>query len=452
MTKKKTLQEFINEAKNVHGDTYDYSKSVYINTHTPLIIICKIHGEFNQEPNGHINRKSGCPMCCIIQRGISRRIGIDKFLEQATTIHKDTYDYSKVQYINSNTNIIIICKIHGDFLQTPGSHLSQKAGCLICGNIKNSINRRTPLIDFINKANLIHDNKYDYSKVEYINSSKNIIIICKIHGEFLQTPSSHIHQNAGCSKCSNQYSPTTEEFIISAKEIHGELYDYSKVMYKSSKENVILICQEHGEFRMTPHSHILRKSKCQRCQKKYQPTTEQYIEDVTKIHGDKYDYSKVDYIDCRTPIVIICKTHGKFTQLPYTHTANHGCPKCSSCYSKSQIKWLTFMSIYYNINIKHAENGDEYKISDTRFKADGYCEEINTIYEFHGDYWHGNPKIYKEDDTTYFGKKFGELYQKTIDREKLIKAKGYNLVVMWEYDWKRINNAIKTLQQKFKIF
>jgi hypothetical protein len=88
------------------------------------------------------------------------------------------------------------------------------------------------------------------------------------------------------------------------------------------------------------------------------------------------------------------------------------------------------MSIYYKINIKHVENFEEYKISDSKFKADSYCEETNTIYKFHGDYWHGNPKIYDQNDTTYFGKKFGELYQKTIDREKLIKVKGYNLVVM----------------------
>ena len=89
-------------------------------------------------------------------------------------------------------------------------------------------------------------------------------------------------------------------------------------------------------------------------------------------------------------------------------------------------------------------------ILNTRFHADGYCKETNTIYEFHGDLWHGNPKLYDKNNISYFGIKYGELYEKTLEREQLIKDLGYNLVVMWEYDWNKINKSIKILQRKFR--
>ena len=108
------------------------------------------------------------------------------------------------------------------------------------------------------------------------------------------------------------------------------------------------------------------------------------------------------------------------------------------------------MSKLKNINIRHALNEGEYKIPDTNFKSDGYCVETNTIYEFHGDYWHGNPKIYNKEDKTYFNKTFGELYEKTIKKEEIIRGLGYNLVVMWEMDFKKINKSIGILQKRFK--
>jgi G:T-mismatch repair DNA endonuclease (very short patch repair protein) len=105
----------------------------------------------------------------------------------------------------------------------------------------------------------------------------------------------------------------------------------------------------------------------------------------------------------------------------------------------------------YNIQIQHAENVGEYIIKNTKFSADGYCKETNTIYEFHGDFWHGNPNLYDTNDINKRNDKtFGELYQKTLEREQQIIDYGYNLVVMWEHDWKKINKSIRTLQRKFK--
>jgi hypothetical protein len=196
----------------------------------------------------------------------------------------------------------------------------------------------------------------------------------------------------------------------------------------------------------------MKGSGCRYCSGNYQSNTEEFIEKSIKIHGDKYDYSKVNYYKAINNVIIICKEHGKFNQTPNTHLNGSGCPKCYSNYSKVQIQWLEFLEKYYNISIQHAMNEGEFRVPNTRYSADGYCEETNTIYEFHGDYFHGNPKIFKSEEINKLCKAtHGELYHKTLEKEQKIKELGFNLIVMWESDWIKINKAIKYFQSKFKL-
>ena len=121
-------------------------------------------------------------------------------------------------------------------------------------------------------------------------------------------------------------------------------------------------------------------------------------------------------------------------------------------YSEQQIEWLNFLQKYYGISVQHACNDGEYRIPETRYYADGFCRDTNTIYEYHGDYWHGNPRIFSSDDFNKSTKcTYGELYDNTYKRESEIRGLGYNLVVMWESDWIRINNAIRKLQKKYSL-
>ena len=374
-----------------------------------------------------------------------------EFIRKATLIHSDKYDYSYVDYTNNHTKIKIRCKEHGEFEQTPGNHL-QKKGCHKCGRNKTNISNRKLLNEFINTAKIVHGDKYDYSKVEYKNAISKIIIIWREHGEFEQTPDSHLH-NHGCSKCFGNYNYNTEEWIKNAKIIHCDKYDYSKVIYKNTHSKIIIICREHGEFEQTPSSHIKNKSGCPICYgRNIVPTTKEWIEKAKIIHGDKYDYSKVNYIRSNNKVIINCKQHGEFEQTPGNHLQKKGCNKCNHCgYSKTQIIWLELISSTKNIYIQHAENQGEYKIPNTNFKADGYCEETNTIYEFHGDYWHGNPKRFNPtiiNNTTHCT--FGDLYQKTIDKEKKIKELGYNLISIWESDWIHFIRVIRKIQRKYR--
>ena len=415
----KTIK-FIEKALEIHGNKYDYSKVNYIGSKKKINIICYTHGEFEQRVDTHLSGQN-CKLCNINNNINNNRI---EFIENSKKIYGDKYDYSKSKYINSNTLITIICKQHGKFKQKPINHL-RGSECIKCSIISKSINKT---LQFINEAKKIHGDRYDYTFVEYINCKLEIKIICNVHGEFLQTPDCHLSK--GCLKCStvcNKYN-----FIEKAIKIHGNKYDYSLVEYIHSKLEIKIICNIHGEFLQIPDKHINSKQGCMKCAGHYKLTVDTFIEKSNIKHGNRYDYSKINYKNCDTKVQIICKKHGEFLQTPYNHYNGANCPNCIvSNYSQKSILWLNFMQKYYNINIIHAENINEYIIKNIG-KADGYCKENNTIYEFHGDFWHGNPKLYNPNDINKRNNKiFGELYQKTIERETKIKMLGYNLVIMW---------------------
>ena len=165
---------------------------------------------------------------------------------------------------------------------------------------------------------------------------------------------------------------------------------------------------------------------------------DEFIIRSTNMHGNLYDYTLSKYIGINEPISIICNKHGEFKQTPAKHFRGHGCPKCAnSGASNKSVKWLESISAKEQIYIQHAENDGEFRIPNTRFKVDGFCKETNTVYEFHGNCWHGNPCLYEPTDTPHpFNNKTAkELYDATIDREYRIKELGYNLIVMWENNY-----------------
>lgn len=191
-----TTENFIERARKVHGNKYDYSKTKYINCKIKVCIICPKHGEFWQNPVNHYRRGDGCPTC---GHGVKRQswfMNTDIFISQAKAIHGDRYDYAETKYINSNIKVSIICPKHGRFEQDPSSHLSG-SGCPICAN-KNLNTER-----FVERAMLKHGGRYDYSKVIYRKSTQKVCIICSEHGEFWQTPNTHL-QGGGCPECAHK--------------------------------------------------------------------------------------------------------------------------------------------------------------------------------------------------------------------------------------------------------
>jgi hypothetical protein len=299
----------------------------------------------------------------------------EQFIIDAQLVHGDVYDYSLVDYKRTHSKVTIRCPTHGEFEQTPAGHLTGW-GCYACGVVNRSTNKRLNAGDsFIDKAIAVHGNEYDYSLVDYVNWTKKISIICPIHREFQQSPNDHL-SGYGCPMCG--------------------------VISSSAHET---------------------------------KTPEQFIMDARLVHKDKYDYSLVTYINTKTKVTILCPIHGEFHQRPNDHLSGYGCPGCVVVgYSISCINWLESVMSSDDIRIQHKLNGGEYKIPESRYRVDGYCKETTTIYEYHGSHIHGNPRKYKPDDQPHpwTDKTASELYEATKQREREIVALGYNLVVMWD--------------------
>ena len=281
--------------------------------------------------------------------------------------------------------------------------------------------------EFIKRSNKIHNNKYNYSLVDYVNSYTKIIIICKKHNQFLQAPNSHL-KGYGCKQCgSYKQRLTTKNFIRQANKIHNNKYNYSLVNYTNNKIKIIIICKKHNKFLQIPYAHLLGQG-CKQCNiDKQKLTTQQFINKANKIHNNKYNYSLVNYINVKTKITIICKKHGEFLQTPNHHLKNRGCPNCSSKISKLGTKWLDKIEKQLGYNLKR-----EYYIGIGKYSVDGFDQKTNTCYEYNGIFWHGHPNYYNSNDIHPITKTtYGELYQKTLKREKLIRSAGYNLIIKW---------------------
>jgi hypothetical protein len=202
-------------------------------------IVCKDHGEFEQTPSKHILSKRGCPSCGIKKCAKSITTSWEEFIKRARNKHGDKFEYIQESYTGIHGKIDIICSIHGKITMTGISHCITKTGCKFCGDATRAISKTLTHDEFIKKANDYHNYKYDYSKTLYIHGRKKITIICKIHGEFQQFAFKHLL--GGCRKCADELHAskqrkTNEEYIEQAKRIHGDLYDYSKIDYLHNKK------------------------------------------------------------------------------------------------------------------------------------------------------------------------------------------------------------------------
>lgn len=255
---------------------------------------------------------------------------------------------------------------------------------------------------FIRRSIDKHGNKFDYSKVKYITQKEPVIIICPIHGDFLMEPRNHLRSNSGCQKCKSNIKKTNEQFIKEANLIHNNFYDYSNIEYNGKFTKLKIICPIHGDFEQEARFH-LEGCGCQKCGWgrigiAQSDTKEIFIEKAKLIHGDKYDYSLVNYKNSIDKVKIICPMHGIFEQSPRNHLNGSSCKKCSE--SKGERKIREYLE--ENI-IKYIP---QHKFKECRYKNelvfDFYLPEYNICIEYNGaqhyrpvKYWGGEETLEK---------------------------------------------------------
>ena len=324
------------------------------------------------------------------------------FISRAKIIHNSFYSYPRAKYINSRIKIIITCPMHGDFTQRADCHLRGQ-GCVKCrGHEKES---ETTIIE---RFKHVHDNKYNYDNVRYINMRTNVEIICPVHGSFFQRPDNHINGNE-CTKCVDENRRLSHnEIIYKFVNKHGNKYNYDSVVYTTQMDKVNITCPEHGIFTQRPHDHLNGRG-CPKCGDRKLELDDVIIQ-FNKIHNNKYNYDKCNYINTRTKIKITCPYHGVFLQTPNSHKQGHGCPKCNKVggysfklfnkgvYDKSKpsvlylLKFYNKDEVFYKIGITtrsikqryHGEKNYAYdivlSIDTTLYKS--FCVEQSMISKF----------------------------------------------------------------------
>ena len=327
------------------------------------------------------------------------------FIERANKTHGlGVYDYSKSEYVNSKTKVVIICPTHGEFSQAVGNHLEGK-GCKACSvqRVKNANGNSTKGLVISGKA--VHGDRYDYSKTIYNSSREKSIFICKIHGEFYQTPEAHLN-TSGCRSCAirkvnDGLKITTDEFIARAKAVHGETYLYDRSVMLGIHTKITVTCRLHGDFTQTADSH-LSGSGCNDCGNikiglSNRLSFDDFLAKATERHGDKYVYHRDTFTQSKSTTRITCRKHGDFHQSASKHSSGDGCPKCGNelighgrskfiegCNRNNNGKGLLYIlkcidgdSVFYKIGITSKTVEQRYSSSRMPFK---YTKEYLLVF------------------------------------------------------------------------
>ena len=342
-------------------------------------------------------------------------------------IHGEKFNYDNYSEIADSGRIEnVFCNKHRLFFSCSlSTHKKSHGGCPKCRYEEKTT-------EFIKKYG---KPEYDYSESSFDGALIPMKIRCKKHNHvFMQKPSYHKTKMGICPKCVSDNK--IKRFIDKAQKKHGTQYDYS-MLEKIEDFNILkpvpIICKTHGLFTQNAAQHLCYDVPCKLCPKETRKivmwTMEEFIVKAQEKFKDKYDYSLVAIKSMADKVKIICPTHGIFEKRPYDFIfKSHGCPKCikNSFISNSETKWLNSLRVPLRTCVLEG------------YIVDGFDDLKKTIYEFLGDYWHGNPEVHdKAEMNRSVNQTFGELHQKTFERLNELKSKGYKVIYIWENDWKQ---------------
>jgi hypothetical protein len=262
---KLSQEDVITQFKEVHGDEFDYSKVVYINTNTPVEVYCRKHDFiFTPTPKNHKNGAK-CTHCGREEQIKKAKKGLEQFIKEVKVKYGDKYDYSLVEYINSKTPVKIIDK-GKVFKILPSSILQNKKQKEFIKKLTRSTDKDT----FIREALKIYKDKDDYTNTNIISSKDSITVKCKVHNISFTKSIQNYLSGCGCPKCSAEnYSKlrktTTEEFVKASRLIHGNSCDYTDTIHNSVKEKVTIKCNIHNIYFTTLPFNHLKGGKCRQC-------------------------------------------------------------------------------------------------------------------------------------------------------------------------------------------
>lgn len=359
--------------------------------------------------------------------------GEEYYLELFNKVHNNKYTYPDFTYKTNEDKIKIICPIHGEFEQIISNHSSGK-GCQKCARELVGLKRRNNIDEILKCFKKVHGDLYSYEKfTEYSGVHNKIDIFCKKHNEYFNQNISSHKRGTGCPKCGKEKSDkaknkTHEQFLKEVVELWGDKWDLSKLFYKGSDSKVTVGCKEHGFFEISPGNFLSGKG-CKKCAtEQLKSNTEDFIKKAIEVHGDTYDYSKVDYINSVTPVTIICKKHKEFQQIPNGHLNGNGCRFCTNYVSKAEQEIADILKVHF----PDLEQSNK-KVLEGR-ELDIYIPSKKVAIEYNGLYWHS--ELHK--DKNYH-----------LDKLNSCKDKGIKLIQIFEDEW--LNKKEIVLSRLFNI-
>ena len=350
-----------------------------------------------------------------------------EFIEACRKVHLYRFGYENTVYVRCSDKVIINCVYHGNFEQAAIKHKIRKQGCKICSGM----DPKTAEDNFRKQISELGGEVVG----EYIRSNHPVKCKCK-KGHICNPIPSSIRRGQGmCRICAGIDSKTSEDnFRKRINELGGKVIGE----YKTNRDKVQCKCKKGHICNPAPSDIQQGHGMCRVCTGTDPKTAEDnFRKRINELGGfviGKYINSKTK-VKCKCEKIHICN--------PAPSDIKQGRNMCLTCsrsgYSQAQISWLNYIQDEEKINIRHAENGGEFRIG--KYKVDGYCKDTNTVYEFHGDFWHGNPKFYEHTDTNPVNKKsFGQLLKATLHKEMSIRKSGYNYKCIWECEWNLMKN------------
>lgn len=375
-------------------------------------------------------------MCASEARRVAKSDTREVFIQKAKAIHGDRYDYSKVVYSGQSHGVTIVCPEHGEFTKSAGNHIQRKQGCPLCGYAGGAKKNTLTSSEYINRVKLVdHHGDYDLSKIVYNGMNERIVVTCVKHNTVCHPRAiDFLLGRDPCEECSRgkhirsveKRAISWQQFMNDASATHNGKYEYKTPETFSLTDTITIVCPEHGEFEQTGYDHRAGKG-CKACgvtraADTKRRTYDEFVQMARNTHGDKYDYSEVDYRNNGYKIKIGCPTHGWFWQRPYNHLLGFGCGGCSVGTSKAELEILEYI-------------GDLGEETLSRQKIGGYeydiiIENKRVAIEYCGNYWHSELN--------------GKGWKYHLNKLNIAHENGYRLLTIFEDEWVNKEEIVKS--------
>lgn len=460
------------ESMSQYTGKYDFTETIYLGADKGMTIRCKNHGYFNTTPNHMYDYTTSCSECKIDMK-------IEERIKKANAIYNYTIDYTNSRCEIVHVNVNFRCITHNTvFKQSWYRHLNGRVGCPKCKKVK----KKRVVLNLMNeKQDMFNQIDMKYLKEQYpeldpaslrTNSKLEVQWICPVDGYiWIDTIKSRCYggknkdgsdYGKGCPRCSGKIIDETNSLAGLYPDV-AEEFDFDKNAQQfpgKTPENISAVscerywwnCGRHESWIAQVYRRTTEGGKCSKCTKwraSKDNCVETFYPDIVKYWSPKNESPPEKYTKKSSYNAwwLCCDCTHEWRRRIFQVDNDMKCPGCGDILrgqSEAALEWLDYVSKTDNIQIQHMRNGGEYKIPGTRWRADGYCSTTNTIYEFNGTYYHADPRVYNPNDifppnhNSGRIETFGDRYQRTLEREKEIRRLGFNLVVMWEYDWNKM--------------